>query len=171
MKLRAALFVLVLLVATGSAVVLDVRYAYADFKASADMLLNVSGMVFTIMGIWIAFLYPNALSRLADPQRIRSADFSATLGETRRLEAIVASILKSGLVVVGILTMFFAIVVLRGSSFGAAHWDEFKALALGLLTTLVAMQLDAVASVAYANIMFINDLHGKREARQANEDL
>ena len=41
---------------------IPIDYKYDDYKDFINILINISGMIFTIMGIWIAFLYPNALS-------------------------------------------------------------------------------------------------------------
>jgi hypothetical protein len=145
-----------------------VSYSYADYKAASDLLFNMSGMVFTIMGIWIAFLYPNALSRLASPQKIKTADFTETLEDTRRLESIVASVLKSGVVAVSVTVIGFSVVILKGLPI--VHWyQQLKSAGLGALVLLILIQLDAVWSVLVANVAFINDLHRKREDRQANE--
>ena len=54
---------------------LSISYSFEDYKEYSSVLINVSSMVFTIMGIWIAFLYPNALSRIIDP-KITTVDFS-----------------------------------------------------------------------------------------------
>ena len=149
----------------------SLKYSFADFKASGDILFNVSGMVFTIMGIWIAFLYPNALSRLANPTKIEVADFSETLGETRRLEAIVGSILKSGFVAVSLVLINFSAMVFRNTDFLLTNALHLKALALGILITLLYIQLEAVISVAYANISFLNDLHSRRTSKQTDLDV
>ena len=54
----------------------SLTYSFNDLKDYMNVLLGISGMVFTIMGIWIAFLYPNALSRIVDPNKIKTADFA-----------------------------------------------------------------------------------------------
>lgn len=149
----------------------NVDFAITDFKNFTDALLAVSGMVFTLMGIWIAFLYPNALSRIIDPKKIETVDFSKSLSETRRLESIVGSVLKSGIAVVIVLFIFLTKVILSRLPFYAAHILIFKSIALSTVTVLSFLQLEAVLSVVLANIMFINDLHRRREERQADDDL
>jgi hypothetical protein len=149
----------------------SLKYSFADFKACGDILFNVSGMVFTIMGIWIAFLYPNALSRLANPSKIEVADFSETLGETRRLEAIVGSILKSGVVAISLVLMNFGAMMFRNTNFLLTNISHIKSIAFGVLIMLLYIQLEAVVSVAYANITFLNDLHSRRTSKQTDLDV
>lgn len=61
---------------------------------------------FTIMGIWLAFLYPNALQRIVNPKTIETVDFTEQLEDTRRLEAIVGSVLKSSFVMITLLVVY-----------------------------------------------------------------
>ena len=85
---------------------IEIDYSYSDFKNYISALLTASSMVFTLMGIWIAFLYPNALQRLVDPVKIENADFSETLNETKRLEGLVGSVLRSAFVVMMVILVF-----------------------------------------------------------------
>ena len=148
----------------------NLQYAFVDLKAYVDILINVSGMVFTIMGIWIAFLYPNALSRLIDPKKVIVADFSESLTETKRLESIVGSVLKSGLVVVAILGLALTKLLVYGSPLYLTHYVAMKAVALSLVITVSYVQAEALFGVIFANIMFINDLHRRREERESAKD-
>ena len=84
----------------------DINYVYNDFANYCTLLVSVSGMVFTIMGIWLAFLYPNALQRIVNPKTIETVDFTEQLEDTRRLEAIVGSVLKSSFVMITLLVVY-----------------------------------------------------------------
>lgn len=148
-----------------------IRYSYSDFKGYADGLLNASSMIFTLMGIWIAFLYPNALSRLTNPSKITTVDFSEALQETRRLEAIVLSVLKSGSVVVGILAGALMKLFFNNAALVTENIELFKAVNISLIATLSYLQAEAIFGVIFANIMFLQDLHGKREDREIDEDI
>ncbi|MBY4696661.1 hypothetical protein K6W21_21570 [Burkholderia latens] len=151
--------------------IVPVNYGLSDFKNYTDVLLAVSGMVFTIMGIWIAFLYPNALSRIVDPKKIAVADFSESLTDARRLEAIVASVLKSALAVMFVLASYLLKIIICKTAFYANNVILIKSIALSSVTMLSIIQLEAVWAVVWANVMFINDLHRKRQERKADEDF
>ena len=146
-----------------------IEYQYVDFKDYLNLLASISGMVFTIMGIWIAFLYPNALSRLVSPGKIAAADFSETLEDTKRLENIVAAVLTSALVMVAALAVTFAKITLHKAPLFTEHTIFFKGAALSILLVMTMVQIEAVFSVVLANVRFINELHRKRNDRQAEE--
>ncbi|WP_060480016.1 hypothetical protein [Pseudomonas monteilii] len=158
-----------------SAAYLSYRYkllfSYADAKDYANGLLAVSGMIFTIMGIWIAFIYPNAVLRLQAPKKIKTADFTETLDDTKRLQSIVGCVLKSVFVAFMICLIFFAKFALGGLPFVKENIWLFRSLLLGSITFLTFLQGSAVASVMYANFMFVEDLHRRREKREIEEDF
>lgn len=171
MKLRLFLYGALFFCAEFAFIYFDVSYSLADLKNYTDALLAASGMVFTLMGIWIAFLYPNALSRIVDPNKIKTADFSQALSETRRLENIVASVLKSAMSIVFVLVLYLAKVILYKTPLYTDHIVAFKSVALAGVTVLSVLQIDAILGVVFANIMFINDLHRRREDREMNEEI
>lgn len=140
-------------------------------KDYVDTLLNVSGMVFTIMGIWIAFLYPNALMKLVSPNQISNVDFTETLKDTRRLEAIVSSVLKSALVVTIIMLLNLSKLAISESAFYQSNMATIKIVAFSCVCTLTLLQIEAIANVIYSNIAFINELHSRRQDREADRDV
>jgi hypothetical protein len=149
----------------------DISYTFDDFKEYVNILLNASGMVFTLMGIWIAFLYPNALSRIVNPEKIKTVDFSQSLEETKRLESIVSSVLKSAIVVLSIMIIYLAKVIIFKQALYQENIKFFKISAVSYVTLLAFIQTEAIWHVIYSNIMFINDLHSKREDREADADI
>lgn len=149
---------------------LSISYSFEDYKEYSSVLINVSSMVFTIMGIWIAFLYPNALSRIIDP-KITTVDFSESLQETKRLEALVSSVLKSAFVIILLMLIYLGKVLLFKTNYYLVHASLIKDLVLSTTVLLSYMQCEAVFYVMYSNIMFLNDLHNKREDRKADSDI
>lgn len=152
-------------------IIIKLDVTYSDYKDFLLVLLNVSGMVFTLMGIWIAFLYPNALKRIVDPDKVENADFTEALVETKRLESIVASVLKSAIVVTAVMIVFFIRVILSKSGFYLDNQNIFECIAISLGIVLSVLQLESVFHVVVSNIMFINDLHSKRETREQDNDV
>ncbi|MNJ38912.1 hypothetical protein D3C77_337710 [compost metagenome] len=149
----------------------DLKLNIAYLKDYLDTLLNVSSMVFTIMGIWIAFLYPNALMKLINPQKIENVDFSETLKDTKRLEAIVASVLKSATVVASIMLINLLKLTISETTLYKSNSNPINILAFSFAATLTILQLEAIKSVILSNIAFINELHSRREDREADRDL
>lgn len=146
-------------------------FAYEDFKDYVTLLSAVSGMVFTIMGIWIAFLYPNAMSRILDPKKLVSKDFSESRLDAKRLEGIVGAVLTSAIVMLLAMLLALAKLILSSTPLYADFRVQFKATALAILVLMTLIQLEAVFNVVISNVLFINDLHFRRQARQADADL
>ncbi|MEX3775412.1 hypothetical protein [Pseudomonas sp. MYb118] len=145
-------------------------FTYSDFKDYCSTLLAISGMVFTIMGIWIAFVYPNAITRLQDPNKIKIADFTATMQDTRRLESIVGSIMESGSVAICITAIYLLKLLISGMPIYLEYREAIKAIGAGIVIFLTLVQCSAVVSVIYANYLFIDDLHTRREAHERDAD-
>lgn len=148
-----------------------INYLYVDFKEFLLVLLAVSSMVFTIMGIWIAFLYPNALQRLMTSEKVENADFGESLSNTKRLEGLVSSVMKSALIVTVIMLIFLLKIVLSSTPFYLDYLQYIKAMALSLVVLLTVLQLESIFSIIRSNVMFINDLHYKRENKEADADI
>lgn len=151
--------------------VFEIGYSYSDFKDYLSVLLTASSMVFTIMGIWIAFIYPNAIRRLVHPSKIENVDFSETLSETKRLEGLVGSVLKSAFVVMVIMLVFLSKVVFYQTGFYLQNIVFIKSSLLSIVVIISILQIESIFYVVYSNVMFINDLHSKREDREADSDV
>lgn len=171
MLLKMFLYLAVLVGSGVAAARIPIAYKYDDLRDYIGLLSGVSGMVFTIMGIWIAFIYPNALSRLVNASKIVNADFSDTLEDTKRLENIVAAVLKSALVACGLILIVLTKVAIWKTSFYAEYASLIKAGAFSVVVLATVVQIEAIASVIFANVMFINDLHRKRQDREADQGL
>jgi len=148
-----------------------IKISYADIKDYCGVLIMLSGMIFTIMGIWIAFIYPNAIKKLSDPNRIETADFSETLNDTRRLESIVNSVMSSGFVAVVIAALFFMKIILSSFASLPALREVLMSSVFGVVVFITLLQFRSVWSVLRANYLFIEELHHKREVQERKNDF
>lgn len=97
------IFLVVLLLS----VLLKLNLSYDTVKDYLSNLLVVSTMVFTLMAIWIAYLYPEALDKIKDEEdKVENVDFSEAQAKLRRLEFIVASVFKSAIVAIIVMGIF-----------------------------------------------------------------
>ena len=147
-----------------------IEYSYADMSSYLQVLLVVSSMVFTIMGLWIAFLYPNALQRLIN-QNVEPTDFSESLNETKRLENLVGSIIRSAIVVIMIMAFFICKLLLSNTTWYTANVEVVKVIVVSVISFISILQVESIIYVIASNILFLNDLHSKRERREADEDF
>lgn len=148
----------------------DLNYKYGDFKDFTSMLMGVSAMVFTIMGIWIAFLYPDALKRFVENDSNKLVLLQAKK-DTTRLQAIVLSVLKSALVVTVIMMLFLLKLILSATSLYIENLLLIKQMVLVVTILMCYIQLESIFSVVISNIYFLNDLHSKKEQRESTDDL
>ena len=146
-------------------------FKYEDYKDYLSLISGVSGMVFTIMGIWIAFLYPNAMSRIINSEKLVAKDFSESKSDAKRLESIVGAVMTSALVMISALLIAIAKMIIVMTPVYVEYRMQLKAAALSAIIFITFVQLEAVFYVVLSNVMFINDLHFKRQGRQADEEL
>lgn len=171
MKYRLGLYILVSLASYAASIRYAHDFKYDDYKDYLTLISGVSGMVFTIMGIWIAFLYPNAINRIINPNTLVVKDFSESRSDAKRLESIVGAILTSALVMISALLITLAKIVLLMTPIYAEHKLQFKSLAIAVVIFMTLAQLESVLHVVLSNVMFINDLHFHRQDRQADQDV
>lgn len=141
--------------------------AIKDFCA---FLASISAMVFTIMGIWIAFLYPNALLKFTNPDKLENIDFSYGGVEAKRLSYIVSSVLMSAFVMTVLAAFFFARIFSISLDFSTSANLIMRSLFAGGITLLFAIQMQAVLAVILANIIFLNDLYERKKSFLIDND-
>lgn len=149
----------------------DLAYTYSDLKDYLQTLLTASSMVFTIMGLWIAFLYPTALQRLINPDKEEKVDLPESVNEIKRLESLVGSVIRSAMVVVMIMSLFFAKMVFWQSGFYLENITGIKSLVISFVCILSILQIESIAHVIWSNVHFLNDLHARKEKVEGDQDL
>ncbi|WP_422463273.1 hypothetical protein [Endozoicomonas sp. ALB115] len=139
---------------------------YADMEPLLSILQNTSAMVFTIMGIWIAYLYPNAIIRIMQPSKVE-AIFSDE--DEERLKLIVGAVAVSaavaGLLVVGAA----AVPLLTKSWLYKAHPEFIRGAGLFCVLSLTYAQLFVVYIVFASNVNFIIHIGNLRAKQRLNE--
>lgn len=140
----------------------------SDFAPVIDSLQDISVMVFTIMGLWVAFIYPSALKALTNPGKVRMIEGT---DKTKRLEDLITAILISASVLLGILLFTFLELITKQTVFYKENESLLKAVSLSFLAYLCLVQSKAVMSVIINNIRFVNELHSKRNEQEMHQDL
>lgn len=146
-------------------------YSYSDYKDYLALLAGLSGMVFTIMGIWIAFLYPNAMSRIVSSERLVARDFSESRSDAKRLESIVGAVMISALIMLAILFVTLLKIIVMMLPLYLVYKEGIKSGALAVAVFMTLIQMESVINVVISNVMFINDLHFRRQVRQSEDEL
>jgi uncharacterized membrane protein len=131
-------------------------------------LQNTSAMIFAISGIWVAYLYPNAISGLV------TEEFDQSLKEKSnkalsRLRLIVGVIVLSGTVMAGVILLIIFASLLEGTNFYSDNQDFFKGVGLFAVLFFCEIQLFCIYVVLASSISFIielGNLIGKKNAEK-----
>lgn len=131
---------------------------YDNLKDSIDILKNASAMIFTIVGIWLAYIYPNAITAIVKPE---SVEYLAGEQDARRIEMLVGIIITSATVIIGIVLFFASKTAFSGLDFYAQNRDYIKPTGFTVIFFLSYLQIISIGKVIVSNILFINDFHTK----------
>lgn len=132
------------------------------------LLVPVAGAIFTIMSIWVAFLYPNVLKTLRG-ENLVNADFSADGEDTTRLKEILSVIIQSALTMISSIIILIASSSIQGFSFKAQEILT-EAFQFGLLY-FSGLQITALISTIIINMSFIGALEKQRKKRAKDWDV
>jgi hypothetical protein len=132
---------------------------YDSLKDIFTVLLAISAAVFTLAGLWIGYLYPEALSAYTDPD-----DDSLKEGTERtlRIERLVLTVFTSAFVMVTSLVLILSKTLISQFPFYLSNIDIFKITALTTCLYLSLIQIKAILAIMITNIKFINDIHRKK---------
>ena len=141
---------------------------YADMEPLLSLLQNTSAMVFTIMGIWIAYLYPNAIVRILQPSKVEAVFSEEDEGRVIQIVGVVAL----SAAVIGLLIIGTAIVpLLVKSSIYHAYPSIVRGGGIFLIFTLCYAQLFSVYIVFASNLDFIIHIGNLRNKQKLNKRL
>jgi hypothetical protein len=140
---------------------------YSDISPVVSVLQNASAMIFTIMGIWIAYIYPQAMRKVIQPSS--SAIFPDE--DKKRVQLLVGVVVISAVTLAILLIGISIKPFLVNSSFYLKTPELFSFVGLSVLLCLVYAQLFCIYSVIASNINFITDLANKENAQKLNNKL
>lgn len=132
-------------------------FSYDDARDILGVLINISASIFTIVGLWVGFLYPNAMNSIVkdDVSYIRNEH------DSPRIEKLVYTIITSAFVMGGILIFFLSKSIIHTFPFYHESKFLFKILGVSFVYFISWMQLKCVLSLILSNLHFVNHLHGR----------
>ncbi|HDL6478833.1 TPA: hypothetical protein PXI74_002136 [Yersinia enterocolitica] len=146
------------------------KYSFYDVKDILSTLQNISAMIFTIAGIWLAYIYPKAVTAIIKPSKITSITTEDdTLEDINRITMIVKIIVISAsvtflIILINILKPIFTPLSAYGHIENTLHY--FGVL---LVILLIYIQSIALFGIVSSTIIFLNDLHKKFNQRQLDK--
>lgn len=123
-----------------------------------NLLIGISGAVFTVMSIWVGFLYPNVLNTLKENHGLK-ASLKDIAGDTSKLKIIVMIIIKSAATI--IYAVLAAVALGVGDSLSFSTKSVVQDVVQFSSLFFVALQVSAIASLISINIGFITAIENK----------
>ncbi|CAI1137615.1 hypothetical protein [Serratia proteamaculans] len=141
---------------------------YSSITEILSGLQNASAMVFAIAGIWLAYLYPNAIAGLIKNEKV---DFFASRNDAKRVESMVFIIVASALVLIGVISFYVVNAIFKGSDFYLNNKYWLKSMGVGYVLYLYVIQVFCVLMVVFRNISFVSRLHAIINDRELDDNL
>lgn len=132
-------------------------FSYDIAKDILGVLINISAAIFTIVGLWVGFLYPNAMSSIVKDD----VSYIKNEKDSPRIERLVYTIITSAFVMASILLFFLIKVMLSSLPFYKTSIDIIKFAGAFAIYFMSWLQLKCVMSLVLSNLHFVNHLHGR----------
>lgn len=146
------------------------KYTYADIKDILSTLQNISAMIFTIAGIWLAYIYPAAVSSIVKPSTVTNINYQdETKKDIERITMIVKTIIISAIVIFAIVFINVTKPIFSNINFIISHKDIFGSIGFFITALLVYLQIIALFTVIASNILFLNDIHNIKNKRELSK--
>tara|TARA_R110000851_G_scaffold333470_1_gene513483 strand:- start:282 stop:800 length:519 start_codon:yes stop_codon:yes gene_type:complete len=142
--------------------------AVAKFSPVLATLQNISAAVFTLAGIWVAYLYPEAITALANPKKIKLLE---GIEATQRIKMLVLTIFTSAFVLIWILMLNTLKPIFESFIFVKEYSYWFKLFYFGFILYLVFNQIWSVLRIMGANIDFIHNLSYRKTEQEIQDKL
>ncbi|PWC10999.1 hypothetical protein [Brenneria corticis] len=165
-KFIISVIIFAILVSGGYCLSENVTYSYLTDLLS--VLQNTSAMIFAIAGIWLAYLYPNAIAGLMKSEKV---DFLASKNEAKRIEGMIFIIILSAFVLVLVILFYTFNAILRGSDLYYHNKDVIKGLGVSYVAGILYVQLYCVTELIRRNVSFINRLYSVINEKELEEKL
>ncbi len=156
----------VVLLVSGFCISESVKYSY--IVDLLGVLQNTSAMIFAIAGIWLAYLYPNAIAGLMKSEKV---DFLASKNEAKRIEGMILIIIMSAAVLIFIIAFYAFNAVLRGTDLYANNRLFIKGISCSYILAVLLIQLSCVIVLIRRNITFINRLYAVINEKELEDKL
>lgn len=165
-KIIISIIVAVIIIGGGFCIADNVKYSYlVDLMG---VLQNTSAMIFAIAGIWLAYLYPNAIAGLMKSEKV---DFLASKNEAKRIEGMILIIIMSASVLILIIAFYAFNAVFRGTEFYVNNKYIIKGLGCSYVIGIVLLQVYCVIVLISRNVSFINRLYTVINGKELEEKL
>lgn len=140
----------------------------SDLAPILSTLQNISAAVFTLSGIWIAYMYPEAIAAFTNTKKISLLTGSEHVNKIRELVLI---IFTSAFVLIGVLLYNLVYSLFSSSILVTSNIEIFRWLAICFILFISLNQIKAISSIMLNNIKFIDRLYHLKTEREVENDL
>ncbi|MCE1261056.1 hypothetical protein [Enterobacter kobei] len=156
------LFIMIILISiTFKKIVLN------DVKDIITTLQSISAAIFTIVGLWVGFLYPNAIAGVVND----NVDYIKNTKDAPRIEKLIYVIIISAIVMMSTLVFYVTKMLLINTHFYSINKGAIKFIALTMILFMSWLQIKCILSIILSNINFANNLHARiNRAKIEHED-
>jgi len=132
----------------------SVNIAYSSYEGILSALMNISAIIFAIIGAWIAIIYPRALGSFLNESSVNTENVEK---DTNYLSDLVEIVLVSSFVLMAVLTILVAVPILREVVEGNTIMILRK-IGLGVIIFLALLQVFSIFRVVLTNYTFLTVL-------------
>lgn len=141
---------------------------FEDAEPILTIVQNTSVMIFTIMGIWIAYVYPNAVLQIAQPSKVASIFPKEDLARVKLLvKVIIISAFVLALLIIGLSAKTF----ISKMTFHNDSPEVFSFIGMSSLLLLAYIQVCCVYAVIASSVNFIIDLQNMEAKKELSDKL
>lgn len=133
---------------------------YAAYKDTLSALLNISSIIFAIIGAWIAIIYPRAIGRVFKGVTYTKQAINDANSDADYLSELVEIVMVSAIVLMIVLLIQFTVPIAKALITGKLILFS-KYAAFYVISSLTISQLYAVFRVILANYFFLSGLRKK----------
>lgn len=139
---------------------------FSDIKDVVGTLQTISAAIFTIVGLWVGFLYPNAIQSIVSDD----IDYIKNSKDVPRIEKLIYVIVTSAVVMLGTLIFYVSRSIFANTSFYFEFRNIFKISSFSFIYFLCWLQGRCIFSVIISNVRFANNLHTKINGSRIKHD-
>lgn len=133
---------------------------YQAYKATLGALLNISSIIFAIIGAWIAIIYPRAIGRVFKREKLSESAIEEANTDADYLSQLVEIVMVSAIVLMAVLLIQFSVPVFQELNLEFMK-SGVKYVGFFVVALLTFSQLYAIFRVILANYFFLNELRNK----------
>lgn len=144
------------------------KISSSDLTSLLSTLQNISAAVFTIAGIWIAYIYPEAISSFTNPDKIALIKGTES---TEQVKSLVFTVIISASVLTCTLLFGVFSLLYKNSDLVIENKGFFVLISTTFVVYLSLNQTKAILSVIINTLRFVSKLFYLKTEREVNDDL